>query len=72
MFLLFNTVNDTPICKLAELDISDIAPYTHEVDVRIFLHLAHTVFDGHISVYIRTNDTDVVVLAVLGGSPFAC
>ena len=59
------TVQDTSICKRTDYDISDITPYTHEeVDIRIFLHLVHNVFDSHTSVYIRTIDTDVLVLAV--------
>ena len=46
-------------------NISEITPCSHEeADVRIFLHLAHAVSNGHTNVFIRTNNTDVVVLAV--------
>jgi glycyl-tRNA synthetase (class II) len=47
------------------LNLSSLAPCSHEeADTRILLHLANAVACGHISVLIRTNDSDVVVLAV--------
>ncbi|ELU01310.1 hypothetical protein CAPTEDRAFT_215858 [Capitella teleta] len=47
------------------LNLLSLAPCSHEeADTRILLHLANAVACGHISVLIRTNDSDVVVLAV--------
>lgn len=46
-------------------DVSALQPCNHpEADTRIFLHLAHAVAQGHKTAYIRTVDSDVVVLAV--------
>ena len=59
------TLKDKALCKPATHDISDLTPCNHEeADVRLLLHLAHAVSMGHLHVFIRTNDTDVVVLAV--------
>ena len=59
------TIGRKAVSKPATYDISDITPCTHEeADVRIFLHVAHAVSNGHTNIFIRTNDTDVVVLAV--------
>ena len=53
------------ICKPSTVNLSDLTPCAHEeADVRIFLHLGHAVSDGHTDIFIRTNDTDVVALAV--------
>ena len=62
--VFITTFGNEAICKPCHLDISEIAPCSHEeADVRIFLHLGHAVSEGHKDVFIRTNDTDVVVLA---------
>ena len=46
-------------------DMSSVQPCNHsEADTRIFLHLAHAVHQGHKVAYVRTVDSDVVVLAV--------
>ena len=63
--MFVTTLKERAIAKPPTYDISDITPCTHEeADVRIFLHLAHIVANGHTNVFIRTNDTDVVALAV--------
>ena len=62
--VFITTFGNEAICKPCHLDISEITPCSHEeADVRIFLHLGHAVSEGHKDVFIRTNDTDVVVLA---------
>ena len=46
-------------------DLSGLQPCNHwESDTRIFLHLAHAAAQGHRTFYIRTVDSDVVVLAI--------
>ena len=46
-------------------DISTLQPCNHsEADTRIFLHLAHAANHGHTTAYVRTVDSDIVVLAV--------
>ena len=46
-------------------DMSSVQPCNHsEADTGIFLHLAHAVHQGHTVAYVRTVDSDVVVLAV--------
>ena len=48
-----------------ELDIDFLQPCDHEeADTRVFLHLKHAVLQGHKVVFIRTVDTDLVVLAI--------
>ena len=46
-------------------DLSALQPCNHsEADTRIFLHLQHAVAQGHQTAYVRTVDSDVVVLAI--------
>lgn len=48
--------------QAAELDA--VAPCSHEeADTRIFLHARHAVYEGHKSLMIDANDTDIVVIA---------
>ena len=47
------------------MDVSALSPCKQEeADTRMILHLKHAANQGHSKVYIRTVDTDVVVLAV--------
>ena len=47
-------------------DVSALQPCNHsEADTRIFLHLSHAAAQGHRIAYIRTVDSDVVVIAIL-------
>ena len=63
--IFITTIGNVAICKQSTVDTSDLTPSTHEeADVRIILHLGHTVSDGHTDIFTRTNDTDVVALAV--------
>ena len=46
-------------------DVSALQPCNHsEADTRIILHLAHTSSQGHAKVFVRTVDSDIVVLAI--------
>ena len=47
-------------------DVRTLQPFNHsEADTRILLPLAHAAEHGHTKAYVRTVDSDVVVLAVL-------
>ena len=62
--LLLSTFMDTVLSNL-DCDITTLHPYNHaEADTRIFLHLAHAAKHSHDKAYIRTVDSDVVVLAI--------
>lgn len=46
-------------------DLSAVSPCKQEeADTRMMLHLRHATQQGHAKVYLRTVDSDVVVLAV--------
>ena len=46
-------------------DVSAIQPCNHtEADTRIILHLAHASTQGHDKAFVRTVDSDIVVLAI--------
>ena len=46
-------------------NVSALGPCNHsEADTRIFLHLAHASGQGHQTAYVRTVDSDIVVLAI--------
>ena len=64
--LLLSTLSDKVLInKSNAYDTSRIQPSNHiEADTRIFLHLADAAHSGHTKAYIRTVDSDVVVLAV--------
>jgi hypothetical protein len=48
-----------------DCDLTTLQPCKHsEADTRILLHLAHAVQQGHTAAYVRTVDSDVVVLSV--------
>ena len=48
-------------------DFDTIMPCNHqEADSRIFLHLPHAAQQGHSKAFIRTVDSDVVIIAVWG------
>ena len=56
----FETVLSNRHCDLATLQ-----PCNHsEADTRILLHLAHAAEQGHTTAYVRTVDSDIVVLTV--------
>ena len=46
-------------------NLDGVAPCSHEdADTRIFLHAQDAVNEGHKSVWINANDTDIVIIAV--------
>ena len=46
-------------------DVSALEPCNQsEVDTRIFLHIAHASGQGHQTAYVRTVDSDIVVLVI--------
>ncbi|KAJ8396483.1 hypothetical protein AAFF_G00017890 [Aldrovandia affinis] len=56
----FKTVLSNKHCDLTKLQ-----PCNHsEADTRILLHLAHAAEQGHTTAYVRTVDSDVVVLSI--------
>lgn len=63
--LLVATVLDEAMAKPEPVDLTTITPSTHEeADSRILLHVAHAAASGHRNIFIRTSDSDVVVLSV--------
>ena len=62
--LLLSTHYETVLSN-RHCDLTTLQPSNHvEADTRIFLHLEHAAEQGHITAYVRTVDSDVVVLAV--------
>ena len=62
--LLLSTKSESVVSNRPS-DVSALQHCNHsEADTRIFLHLADAVAQGHQRAYIRTVDSDVVVLAI--------
>ena len=62
---LYATHGSDVLCSPAELDLTNLAPCSHEeADTRLLLHVADAVLKGRKKVAIRTVDTDVLVVAV--------
>ena len=62
--LLLSTKTDSVVSN-KPCDLTDLQPCNHvEADTRIILHLKHGVQQGHEYVFIRTVDSDVLVLAI--------
>ena len=58
---LYATHGSDVLCSPAELDLTNLAPCSHEeADTRLLLHVADAVLKGRI----RTVDTDMLVVAV--------
>ncbi|KAL8590645.1 hypothetical protein ACOMHN_011080 [Nucella lapillus] len=56
----FETVLSNKYC-----DLTTLQPCNHsEVDTRILLHLAHAAKQGHTTAFVRTVDSDVIVLTI--------
>ena len=48
-----------------DTDVSSLAPCSHEeADSRMMIHVSDASLNGHHRIKIRTNDTDVLVLAI--------
>ena len=63
-YCLFTTKGELVVSNRS-IDLSDISPSDHEeADSRMMLHLHHAVMDGHRKAFLRTVDSDVVVLSV--------
>ena len=63
-YRLFTTKADQVLSN-RPTDISALSPCKHEeADTRLMLHLKHASDQGHSKAYIRTVDTDVVVLTI--------
>ena len=63
--IIVSTVGETVVSSSVELNHGHLSPCTHEeADYRIILHVAEQARNGIKKVYIRTNDTDVLVLSV--------
>ena len=53
------------VLSTKEINTETLAPCDHEEgDTRVLLHLKHVVLEGHKKAFIRTVDTDLVVIAV--------
>ena len=62
--LLLSTRFETELSN-RDCDLTTLQPCNHsEADTRILLHLAHAAEQGHTCAYVRTVDSDVVVLAI--------
>ncbi len=62
--LLLSTHFETVLAN-RHVDLASLQPCNHsDADTRILLHLAHATEQGHTTAYVRTVDSDVVVLAV--------
>ncbi|CAB4025851.1 Hypothetical predicted protein [Paramuricea clavata] len=60
--LLLSTHFETVLAN-RDCDLTTLQPCNHsEADTRILLHLAHAVQQGHTTTYVRTVDSDVVVI----------
>ncbi len=63
------TTNGTDVLCIPPWDTSRLAPCEHEeADTRMLLHLADAVNKGFRTILLRTEDTDVVVLAVVAAA----
>lgn len=57
--------NALPSSSHPDTKIDELAPCTHEeADIRIFLHAWNASMDGHKSLMIEANDTDIVVVGL--------
>jgi len=68
--LLLTTYLETVLSN-RDVDLTALQPCNHpEADTRVILHLAHASEHGHTAAYVRTVDSDAVVLAVRYFSTF--
>ena len=64
--------NALPSSSHPSAKVDELAPCTHEeADTRIFLHAWNAARNGHKSLLIEANDTDIVVIALSHMSTFA-
>ena len=63
--LLLSAKKDAVLSNRPGYDMSALQPCNHpEADTRILLHLAHAGANGHEKAFVRTVDSDVVILAI--------
>jgi len=63
--VIYATEGINVLNTMADADVTSLAPCSHEeADTRLLLHARDAVHKGHRKLYIRTVDTDVVVLAI--------
>ena len=68
---VFSTFGEQVICNPPRVDVSNLAPCSHEeADTRMLLHAADAVSQGFRKIVLRTVDTDVVVLSVAASGKF--
>lgn len=61
---IFSTIGNS-VLSSHDTDVSSLAPCSHEeADSRVMVHVADATFNGYRRINIRTNDTDVLVLAI--------
>ena len=61
---LYTTAGESVLSSKNRMDLTSLAPCTHEeADTRLMGHILDASLCGHWRIMIRTNDTDVVVLA---------
>ena len=66
--IIVSTCADSVVSSSTEVDLNKMSRCTHEeADIRVFLHAADCLKQGHMKVIIRTADTNVVVLAISVG-----
>ncbi|KAK3737069.1 hypothetical protein QZH41_013876, partial [Actinostola sp. cb2023] len=62
---LYSTAGESVLSSSNRSDMTILSPCTHEeADTRLMVHVLDASLCGHRRIMIRTNDTDVVVLAV--------
>ena len=62
--LLLTTRFETVLSNMP-CDVTKLQKFNHsEADTRILLHLAHAAEQGHTTAFVRTVDSDVVILAI--------
>ena len=63
--MIYATVGEDVLSADTDADVTNLAPCSQEeADTRLLLHAADAVQKGYSNIYIRTVDTDVVVLAI--------
>ena len=62
---LFLSTRFETVLSIKHCDLTTLQPCNYsESDTRILLHLAHAAKQGHTTAYVRTMDSDVVVLTI--------
>ena len=63
--ILLISIESEKVLSNKPFDVTALRPYNHaEADMRIILHLAHASSQGHDKAFVRTGDSDIIVLAI--------